>query len=386
MYTSSADVIIIGGGITGTATAYELAKRGVAVTLLEREKVAAMASGWTLAGVRQSGRHMAELPLAVAAVRRWEGLGEELGAEIEYRQAGNLRLALTDEDVPVIRKVVDDGLAAGLPIEYLDGRDAVLEVAPVLTESVRGAAWCTTDGHANNHLVVQAFANAAARYGATIRTGVHVESLQVEGERVTGVVTGDGVVRGGTVVVAAGIHSPSLLWPLGLDLPMMVTLCPVIQTEPVEPMMRPVLGIASGEFAGRQEASGRFRFIGMSEAWVDDKSDPYDPALTLRDMHRTITTGVGIIPVLSDLRIHTSWGGLIDRTPDVLPVLDRVPGYDGLVVAAGFSGHGFGIGPVTGEIVADLATGVAPRYDLSAFTLARFEGGTGAQEDLQLHG
>jgi sarcosine oxidase, subunit beta len=386
MHTSSADVIVIGGGITGTATAYELAKRGVTVTLLERGEIAAMASGWTLAGVRQSGRHVAELPLAVAAVRRWEGLAEELGSDIEYRQDGNLRLALTDEDVPVIRKVVEDGHAAGLPIKYLDGQEAVWNVAPVLTESVRGAAWCTTDGHANNHLAVKAFADAAARHGATIRTGVHVESLQVEGDRVTGVVTRDGVIPGGTVVVAAGIYSPSLLAPLGLELPMTVTLCPVIQTEPVEPTMRQVLGIASGEFAGRQKASGRFRFIGMSEAWMDDKVDPYDPALTLRDMHRTITTGVAIIPMLSDLRIHKSWGGLIDRTPDVIPVLDRVPSHEGLVVAAGFSGHGFGIGPVTGEVVADLATWAAPRFELSAFTLARFEEASQEQEDLQLHG
>ena len=113
-------------------------------------------------------------------------------------------------------------------------------------------------------------AEAAVRHGATIRTGVHVEALQVEGGRVTGVVTSDGVIPAGTVVVTAGIYTPHLLYPLGLELPMMVTLCPVVQTEPVEPMMGPVLGIASGEFAGRQEASGRFRFTGLSDAWTED--------------------------------------------------------------------------------------------------------------------
>lgn len=386
MHSPSPDVIVIGGGISGAATAYELAKRGVSVTLLERGEIAAMASGWTLAGVRQSGRHVAELPLAVAAVRRWEGLADELGADVEYRQDGNLRLALTDEDVPVIHKVVENGRAVGLPIEYIDGADAVRQVAPVLTEAVRGAAFCATDGHANNHLAVNAFARAAGRHGATIRTGMHVEGLQVEGGRVTGVVTRDGVISAGIVVVTAGIYTPRLLSPLGLALPMRVTLCPVIQTEAVEPMMGPVLGVASGEFAGRQEASGRFRFIGMSETWADDPSGPYDPALTLRDIHRTITTGVEVIPILSDLRLHKSWGGLIDRTPDVIPVLDRVPAVEGLVVGAGFSGHGFGIGPVTGEILADLATGETSRFNLAPFALARFANGNVEAEKLQMYG
>lgn len=386
MHTPAPDVIVIGGGISGTATAYELAKRGVTVTLLERGEIASMASGWTLAGVRQSGRHVAELPLAIAAVRRWETLAEELGADVEYRQNGNLRLALRDEDVPVIRKVVEDGLAAGLPIEYLDSPDAVRKIAPLLTEEMQGAAYCTTDGHANNHLAVQAFAQAAERHGATLRTGVHVESLQVEGNRVTGVVTNDGVLPAGMVIVTAGIYTPQLLAPLGLDLPMMVTLCPVVQTEPVEQMMGPVLGIASGEFAGRQEASGRFRFTGLSGVWTEDKSDPYDPALRLADLHRTVGAGLSIIPILADVRIHKSWGGLIDRTPDVIPVLDRVSAVDGLVVGAGFSGHGFGIGPVTGEILADLATGETARFDLAPFALSRFAGVEVQAEALQLHG
>lgn len=386
MHAPSADVIIIGGGISGASTAYELAKRGVSVTLLERGVIASMASGWTLAGVRQSGRHVAELPLAVAAVRRWERLSDELGADVEYRQEGNLRLALTEEDVPVIKQVVEDGRAVGLPIDYLDGAEAVREIAPALTASMQGAAFCRTDGHANNHLAVRAYAEAAARHGATIRTGVDVQALRVEGDSVTGVVTEEGELSGGTVVVTAGIYTPRLLAPLGLELPMTVTLCPVVQTEPVEPMLGPVLGVASGEFAGRQEASGRFRFIGSSKPWTEDKSEPYDHALRLGDLQRAVDAGLAAIPALADVRIARSWGGLIDRTPDVLPVLDRADAYDGLVVGAGFSGHGFGIGPVTGEILANLATGDAPRFDLSAFTLERFAEGAYRHEELQMHG
>ena len=204
------DVIVIGGGISGTATAYELAKRGQRVTLLERGDLASMASGWTLAGVRQSGRHVAELPLAVEAVRRWETLDEELDADVEYRQHGNLRLVRTDDDVLAIREVVREGRAAGLPIEYIDGPDAVREIAPGLSPDIRGASFCATDGHANNYLAVKAYADAATRLGASIRTGVNVESLVTDGARVTGVVTSSGTISAGTVVVAAGIYTPHL--------------------------------------------------------------------------------------------------------------------------------------------------------------------------------
>ncbi|MGB3305985.1 MAG: FAD-dependent oxidoreductase, partial [Thermomicrobiales bacterium] len=220
----TADVIIIGGGISGTATAYNLAKRGVRTLLLERDDLASMASGWTLAGVRQSGRHPAELPLAQAAIRRWEQLDQELGADVEYRQNGNLRLALTPDDVPTIRNVVADGNAAGIETHYLDGADAVREIAPALTPDLAGASFCPSDGHANPLLTVRAFAAAATRLGAEIRTGVHVTGLTTNGTRVTGVQTNDGPFAAETVIVAAGIYTPRLLAPLGLDLPIAVTI------------------------------------------------------------------------------------------------------------------------------------------------------------------
>jgi sarcosine oxidase subunit beta len=385
MGSATPDIIVIGGGISGTATAYELSKRGHRVTLLERDAIASMASGWTLAGVRQSGRHVAELPLASAAVRRWETLEEELGANVEYRQDGNLRLARTEDEVPVISQVVEDGRKIGLPIEYVEAA-ALREVAPALSPDVAGASLCETDGHANNHLAVKAFADAAARRGATIRTGVHVESLLVDGDRIAGVKTCDGNLGADVVVVAAGIYTPTLLLPLGLDLPLRIVLCPVVQTEVAEPMLGPVLGVADGGFAGRQEASGRFRMTGPSDDWVADQHTVDNTGPTLWQVQQVIERAVEVLPGVGSLRMARAWGGLIDRTPDVIPVLDRVPEYEGLVVGAGFSGHGFGIGPVTGEILADLATEGSTRFDISAFQLSRFATGAVEEEALQLHG
>jgi sarcosine oxidase subunit beta len=381
----SRDVIVIGGGISGTSAAYELARRGTQVMLLERGDLHSMASGWSLAGVRQSGRHPAELPLAQTAVRRWEHLAEELESDVEYRQDGNLRLAITTGDVPAIRRVVDEGSTSGIPMEYIDGSDAVRELAPAIAPTVAGASFCPTDGHANNHLTVQAFARAAQRHGAEIRTGIEVTSLRVAGDRITGVETADGAISAGTVILAAGIYTPRLLAPLNLDLPLDIVLCPVVQTDVMEPTLKPVLGVSDGSFAGRQEASGRFRLTGESRPWREAWHTGANTTPSMGQVQAMIAGALDVLPVLADMRINRIWGGLIDRTPDVIPVIEKIPHYDGLVVAAGFSGHGFCLGPVTGEILADLAITGMTHHPIDAFTLARFAAGV-ARKELQLHG
>ena len=371
---SNGEVIVIGGGITGCATAYELGKHGVHVTILEREHIHAMGSGWTLAGVRQSGRLRPELPIAREAIRRWETLGEELDAEIHYRQNGNLRLALTPDEAETIRQVVADGNENGVKMEWLDGAQA-RELAPALVDSVVGASFCPTDGHADNIRTVQAYADAARRQGASIVSGVEVLQIATSGDRVTGVITTDGTYTADAVVLAAGIYSPKLLTPLGLSLPIFITQTPVAETVPTTEMnLSPVLGVAAGNFAARQTAEGGIRFIGRGEMW--NEAEPHSQAtvgMTVDAMDSMTHQAIAILPALANIRVDRVWAGLIDKTPDVLPVLDAVPAYPGLVVGAGFSGHGFGIGPMSGEILANLTTkGTDDRFDLEPFRLDRF--------------
>lgn len=383
--SSSSSVVIIGGGISGTAAAYELAKRGVAVTLLERGGLASMASGWTLAGVRQSGRHPAELPLAEAAVRRWEQLDEELETDVEYRQNGNLRLALTEADVPTIRQVVEDGNAAGIAMTYLPDADAVHEVAPALTDDIAGASFCPTDGHANPHLAVRAFADAARRHGAMIETGAEVTAIETDGRQVTGVRTATGHIVTETVVVAAGVYTPYLLDPLGIRIPFDTVLVPAVQTVAASPLLDQVLGIPTGGFAGRQEASGRFRLTGFSIPWNETWHDAENVLPTMTQVRETISWACRLVPAIRELRMAQVWGGLIDKTPDALPVLERTPEIDGLIVAAGFSGHGFCLGPVTGEILADLATDGRTAHPISPFARQRLDTMI-EREAVSLHG
>ncbi|MEZ4665717.1 MAG: FAD-binding oxidoreductase [Thermomicrobiales bacterium] len=380
-------VIVVGGGISGVAAAYELARNGVSVTLLERDELAGMASGWTLAGVRQSGRHPSELPLAAAAVARWPELAEELEADTEYRQHGNLRLALAESDVPIIRDVVAASAAAGIPIEYLDSIEEIHAIAPALTDRIFGASFCPSDGHANPAKTVLAFAAAAARHGAEIRTGVEVTAISTSAGKVTGVMTSACPIPADIVIVTAGIYTPRLLGPLGLNLPLDVRHVPAVQTVPVAPMLDQVIGVASGMFAGRQQVDGRFRMTLNGAAWSGGEwHDQYSIQPTMQQVRDTIEFAVSILPAVREMRVAQIWGGLLDLTPDALPVIERSPDIDGLIIAAGFSGHGFCLGPITGQIMADLAVIGSTELPIEPFQLSRFAGQSASPESLTLHG
>jgi sarcosine oxidase subunit beta len=382
-------IVVIGGGITGCATAAQLAAEGVAVTLVEKHRIAAMASGWTLGGVRQSGRHPAELPLATAAVERWGTLDEELGADVLYRRDGNLRLARDGAEVDAIRALVDAQRALGLDLAFLPDNAAVRAVAPELSDAVLAASFCPSDGHADPVKATAAFAAHARRLGADIREGVAARAVRVGHARVTGVETSQGFIGADGVVLAAGIHAPSLLAPLGLALPLSIKVVHVVLSAAVAPCFAPVFGVANADCAGRQQVDGRFRYtLGRGEwphadAWTEASLRPAD------DVVRMLVERVGrFLPVVAATPIEQTWGGLIDQTPDGLPVIDAPDAIEGLVVAAGFSGHGFCLGPVSGELCADLALGRPPRHPIDGFELARFRADAARTKavELTLHG
>ncbi len=388
MPADTTDILIIGGGISGVAAAWELAQEGHSVTVLEARELAAMASGWTLGGVRQSGRHPAELPLAQAAVGIWGELGDALGTDPGYRRGGNLRLARNEAEARVIRRLVDEQGDAGLELHFLDGTKAVREVAPALSENIVAASFCPSDGHAEPHAAVMAFAGAARRLGAEIREGKRVVELIRAGDRVTGARTGAGIIHAGRVVVAAGVHSPELLAPLGLELPLELRLVAVLQTVPLPPLLDQVIGVANADCAGKQEAGGRLRVTtgigpwhGRLDGWQAEDLHP-----GAADVAILIGRIAAVLPAFREARVARLWGGLIDMTPDGLPVLDAPAEAPGLVIAAGFSGHGFCLGPVTGQIIADLALGRASRHPIAPFPHGRFRDSGGERVALTLHG
>ena len=374
MTKNISDIIIIGGGISGTAAAYELARTGANVTLLEKGSLASMASGWTLAGVRQSGRHPAELPLAKAAIQRWVALNDELEADVLYRQDGNLRLAHTPEEMDFIANMVTEQKALGLDLEFLADTKAVRAVAPALSDEVLAASICPTDGHADPIATVQAFAEAAKRHGAKILTQTIVTGIEQHGGRVTGVQSTSGPIAADMVVVTAGIHSGQLCQMLGLTLPITVKHVSVLQTAPLPSTLKQVLGVASANFACRQEVDGYFRMTSGSEDWVWPggwvKNEDIQP--TMGTIATIIQRACRSVPALQQAPIKRTWGGLLDMTPDGLPVIERRTDVAGLIIAAGFSGHGFCLGPITGQIIRELVIDGQSSLPIKPFELDRF--------------
>lgn len=373
---SVSDVVVVGGGVNGCAAAYHLAREGHAVTVVERYAPAAMASGWTLAGVRQSARDPAELPLARAAVDIWPTLDEELGAATGYRRKGNLRLARTEGEVGIIRDLVAAQRQAGLDLRFLGSNDEVREIAPAVAPTVVAASFCPTDGHADPQATVSAFRRAAERHGAVFRLGENVRSIELSNGAVRGVTTDAGRIGCGACLVAGGVRSNDLLEGLSLEVPMRVMMTTVIQSDPVPPLLEQVLGTATADFAARQQIDGRMRVSGGSRWWhgvIEEGAMP-EVRPTFDAVAAAIAVGTAALPALRDLRLSRFWTGLIDLTPDGIPVIDRVSEVDGLIIACGFSGHGFGIAPMTGLVLRDLILGEPPRLSLDAFRRARFAG------------
>ena len=265
--TRTTDTLVIGAGITGAAAALVLSEAGHRVTVVDAYGPAAMASGWTLAGVRQSGRHPAELPLARAAVAQWAQLDERLGRETGYRRSGNLRLARGEDEIATIRALVENQSAAGLPISWLGSLTEVREIAPHLSERVLAASFCDSDGHADPVATVTAFLERARDLGAMLRFGERVVRLRANAGRVTGVETDTASYAPGTVILATGILANDLLAPLGHRVPLRRPMVTVLRSTPTEPLLTPVLGVANADMAARQELSGRLRVTSGAEDW-----------------------------------------------------------------------------------------------------------------------
>ncbi|MBM6595135.1 NAD(P)/FAD-dependent oxidoreductase [Microvirga pudoricolor] len=381
------DVVVIGAGISGSAAAYELAKNGWNVTLVDRYGPAAMASGWTLAGVRQSGRHPAELPLAKAAVEIWLTLAEELGAPTHYKRGGNLRCARNEKEVSVIERLVKSQSDAGLDVQFLHGKE-VRSLAPIVSEKVLAASLCMSDGQADPISTVSAFVNAAQRAGATLRFGEKVLSITVEGERVTSVVTDKGQIPTRHVVVAAGVFGNDLINPLGLHVPFDVMSATIIRSAAMPRTLEQVIGVANGDTTGRQEYDNHFRIGGGHEYWdgaMDDGERPvvYPKAASIAEV---LERFCDLVPSFKAAGIERAWAGLIDQTVDAIPVIDTAPEIEGLVLALGFSGHGFCLGPITGKIIAALVEGKRPDLPIEAFTIDRFKDMQASSSTVTLHG
>ena len=369
----TADVIIIGSGVIGCAAAYYLAKKGTSVIVLDKdENIGNGGSARNGGGVRQSGRDPRELPLAMYAVNNlWPTLSEELGVNVEYHKEGNLRLGKTKHHLEILQGLTDRATACGLDVRMIDGAE-VRAINPYLSDEVIGASWCATDGHANPLMTTLGYYRAARRLGVQFYTGEEVTELQTIKGKARRVITKKNVFEGEKIIVAAGYESRWILESVGIDIPMSKDLIEALVTEAEAPMFPQMLGTADADFYGHQTDHGSFVFGGASGFETVNKDNGHN--MTSSITAPCICRGImKYIPKLADAKIVRTWAGYEDVSADGVPVLGEIREVPGLITACAFTGHGFGISPIVGTLLAEIAREEKTTLDLSAFRYDRFK-------------
>lgn len=370
---TTADVIVVGAGIIGNAIAYYTAKKGHSVIVLEKSAIVGNGgSSRNGGGVRQSGRDARELPLAMYGIENlWPGLSDELGYDVEYVKKGNLRLGKTPAHLKILEGLAKVGQSCGLDMRMIDGKE-VQAINPYMSDEVVGASWCPTDGHANPLKATLAFYMKARELGVQFYTETSVTGLKKKAGKLKIVETDKGVFEGDTIILACGLGARPIASQVGIDIPMSSVLLEALVTEQEPDMFPQMLGTAEADFYGHQTAHGSFVFGGSSglEAVNSDNGTPVTHSITAPCICRGI---IKYMPRLANAKIVRTWAGWMDHMVDGVPIIDRIEEVPGLILACGFSGHGFGIAPAVGMTVSELVERPDTTVDISGLTYDRFK-------------
>lgn len=370
---NTAEVIIIGSGVIGCAAAYYLARKGVSVIVLDKEEsIGNGGSSRNGGGVRQSGRDPRELPLAMYGVKNlWPYLSEELGVNVEYHKEGNLRLGKTEKHRQILQGLTERAVACGLDVKMIDGRE-VQQINPFLSDEVTVASWCPTDGHANPLTTTLGYYKNARALGVKFFTGEEVIKIRKIKGKARQVITQKNIFEGEKIIVAAGYESRALTNTVGIDIPMSNVLIEALVTEAEPKMFAQMLGTADADFYGHQTEHGSFVFGGASgfEEVNLDNGNMVTSSLTASCTCRGI---MKYIPKLADAKIVRTWAGYEDVCVDGIPVISEIEEVPGLIVACAFTGHGFGIAPVVGQILSQMTVGEETMLDMKEFRYNRFK-------------
>lgn len=417
----SADVVIIGGGIIGISTAWFLARQGINVVVCEKGHIAGEQSGRNWGWVRQQGRDTREMPMIVESLRIWRGLEAELGEDVGYSEQGVLFAAKNDKQLEQYSDWIKTAKEYDLDTRMIDAAELATLVRGAST-TWRGALYTPSDGRAEPHLATPAIARAAVRSGATVLTSCAVRGLETSAGVVSGVVTEHGTIKTSVVLCAAGAWTSMFCRSLGIAVPQLKVRGTVARTAPAENVLDGNLFDDSLALRRRQDGGytvvngmtldypitpSTFRFgrkflrafmldmesvqlsIGrefaeewsLPKTWALDAVSPFEkqrvlnPAPNPRILKSIRRNLDSLFPSLAGIAIVESWAGMIETTPDVIPVIDETS-TQGFHIATGFSGHGFGIGPGAGKAIAAMLAGKDSGIDLQEFRLSRFFDGT----------
>jgi glycine/D-amino acid oxidase-like deaminating enzyme len=417
------DLAVIGGGVIGICTALFAARAGLKVVVLEKGHVAAEQSSRNWGWIRVQGRDVAEIPIALEAQDLWQSLDIEARGRMGVRQVGVSYLARTDKDMAGYRDWLEQARPLGVT-SHMMTRAKMREVLGGPTGPWIGGLHTPTDMKAEPWVAVPELARMAGAEGAVIVEGCAVRALQRSGGAVSGVVTEAGTIACEQVVLAGGSWSSLFLKRHGIDIPQLSVRSTALATEPLPQQlpsaavddrmaMRPrsdggytlapaafselflgrdvlrhlrhYLPLAlSGEFdvhlrppqpKGFPDAPGTPRFWRKDEVSPFERMRVLNPAPNIAKVSEVKRRFLQAYPDMEAVENADAWAGMIDVLPDVVPVVDHVARIPGLIVATGMCGHGFGIGPAFGRIIADMARGVDTGHDLSRFAMARFADG-----------
>jgi glycine/D-amino acid oxidase-like deaminating enzyme len=417
-----ADVVIIGGGIIGISSALFLAQKGISVALCEKGHIAGEQSSRNWGWCRKMARDPREIPLIIESLRLWEGMNETVEAETGFRTCGIMYLGETAAELAQLEAWLEHARQYQLDTRLIGG-DEVAELLPGLAKKWAGAIYTASDGKGEPQLAASAIADAARRLGASIHTQCAVRGIETAAGRVAAVVTEKGRIACQSVVLAGGAWSRLFCGNLGVELPQLKVLGSVMRTEKLDG--GPEISASGGLFGYRKRMDGgytvatlgvrtidlvpdnfrllfdylpavrmhwkklRFRFGNRfaeewrtKRRWSLDEATPFeavrtlDPAADPFVLDRARADIAASFPAFRDIKIAETWGGMIDVMPDAIPVISAVDQVPGFFIATGFSGHGFGIGPGAGRLVADMVAGGPTIVDPTPFRLSRFTDGT----------
>lgn len=377
MIPSQADIVVIGGGVIGLATAYHLAAAGHgSVLLLEKSSFGSGSTCRSAGGVRAQFSDEINIRLGQRGLRVFERFEELLGQQIDFHQVGYLFLLDNAEDVATFERSVALQNSLGVPSQMISPAEAQ-RISPLIsTDGLLAAAFSPEDGHCDPASVCQGYAAGARRHGATLIAGCAVTGALVDrsgpAPRIRGVVTEAGVVETERVVIATGAWSREVGQWFGVDLPVEPLRRQILVTEPV-PDLRPdtpmTIDFGSTLYFHNE---GPGLLMGMSDPHATPGfrlavDDAWMPGLVEALGRRA--------PGLADVGIAHQWAGLYEVTPDANGLVGAAQELPGLYYCTGFSGHGFLLGPALGEVMADLVRGEDPFVDVSGFDVRRFAGG-----------
>lgn len=376
---SHSDVIVIGGGINGVSIAYHLAKQNLKVTLLEKNFIASGPTGLSSAIVRQHYSNPVTIRMAYQSLQVWANFAEAIAGDAEFTRTGFM-VGVVPTDL--------DGLKANIELQRAEGvntRYVSLEEIPNLephvnTTGLGGAAYEPDSGYCNPDAAANGFARAAQKLGAQIRTGIKATGFEVQRGKVVGVETDQGMINTGAAVVACGPWTPILLSTLGVKIALVPARVKTVLFRCPNDLDRFLIWADFANQVYFRPETGNLMLVGSisPDEAEDQVADPdnFNESVELDIVAEFAEQVVKRVPAMTRSHLANSFAALYDITPDWHPILDQVPGFEGLYICAGSSGHGFKLAPAVGRMMADLVlNGKNQADDINLFSFDRFERG-----------